>query len=259
MSELIKNKEIHLIISHLSNNFTRIISRDELRNTILDWGDNGIGDRFANKQYNYGCIYSNKKVKIYSENDDKISETILNEFYNIKNIKGNQIIGIYIFSKKINLINRNINNNIKKIIHNMSCVVCGSNSDIICDHKNDLYNDERIINTKTQVYDDFQPLCNHCNLQKRQILKIETSTQKIYSAKNIPTFKVYPFEFPWEKKIFDKNDINCKKDTYWYDPIEFNIKILWYIPFTFVLKELKKSIIKNMNLNNLMNKIIIID
>ena len=41
------------ILSNLSNNFTQIISRSSLReHKKLDWGDNGVGDRWANKKYN---------------------------------------------------------------------------------------------------------------------------------------------------------------------------------------------------------------
>jgi len=113
-----------------------------------------------------------------------------------------------------------------------SCVVCGSKTEIVCDHKNDLYNDVRVLNSNTQCINDFQPLCNHCNLQKRQVCKNEINTQKIYSAKNIPQFKIIPFEFPWEKKVFDVNNIQCKVDTYWHDPVEFNRKLIIYLSHT---------------------------
>jgi hypothetical protein len=132
---------------------------------------------------------------------------------------------------------------IKKEIIKNSCVICGTNTDIICDHKNDLYNDIRVLNTSTQELNDFQPLCNHCNLQKRQICKNEEKTQRIYSAKNIIRYKKYNFEFPWEKKIFDKNDINCKKDTYWFDPVEFENKIYCYLSYVIpILNEIKRII-----------------
>ncbi len=242
------------LIEKLSNHFTRIIPRNELRGTELDWGDNGIGDRFAKKQYNYGLVYSNKTTKIYSENDDEIPVKKLDEFIGkLTSCKTRQVVGIYVFSKKITNISRIIRADIKKIICSNPCVVCGSNSDIVCDHKNDLYNDARVLNTKTQLLSDFQPLCNHCNLQKRQVCKTEIFKQKIYSAKNIPSYRIYSFEFPWEKKVFDKNDIKCKEDTYWNDPVEFNIKLLWYIRFIFVMKEIKNKYYYKQMLTNLTN------
>lgn len=231
-------------LDELSNNGTRIIHRNEIRGTKYDWGDNGIGNRFAKKQYNYGVIYFNKKTKVYSENDDDIipNDLLIEFFKNNKfiNLSSNKVIGIYIFSKKNQgTETRPIRPDIKKYMYNNSCVVCGCTSEIVCDHKNDLYNDFRVLNIKTQTLEDFQSLCNHCNLQKRQICRDESNENKIYSAKRIITYKKYPFEFPWEKKCYDKNDINCKRDTFWYDPIEFNIKIIWYYPMTFVLKEFK--------------------
>jgi hypothetical protein len=121
--------------------------------------------------------------------------------------------------------------------------VCGSNSDVICDHKNDLYNDERVLNSTTQVLCDFQPLCNHCNLQKRQICKEEEQNQRIYSAKNIQRYKKYRFDFPWEKKVFDRNDIYCKNDTYWFDPVEFENKIFCYLSYVIpTINEIKNRV-----------------
>ena len=86
-------------------------------------------------------------------------------------------------------------------------------------------------------------MCNHCNLQKRQISKLEHQTKKIYSAKNIERYKIYPFEFPWEKKDFDVNDINCKFGTYWYDPVEFDKNIYYYLIYTIpIINEIKNKV-----------------
>ena len=164
----------------------------------------------------------------------------------VNNNNGSGIIGIFVHSKRVNTQNRNIDKKIHKKIINLSCIICGSNSNIICDHKNDLYNDDRILNIKTQLISDFQPLCQHCNLQKRQVSKNENKDKKIYSAKNIERYKIYSFDFPWEKKYFDKNDINCKNDTYWFDPIEFDKKIYYYISYTIpIINEIKKKVKNN--------------
>jgi|LakMenE01Jun11ns_1017448.scaffolds.fasta_scaffold9951034_6 hypothetical protein len=229
------------LIINLTNNYTSIISINDIKNNEkLYWGGNGIGDRWMNKKYNYAVIYSNKKYKVYSENDDNIPDELISNFIDNQN-KG--IIGIFVFSKRNNVINRTINKKIYKEIIKNNCIICGSNTDIICDHKNDLYNDIRVLNTKTQIYNDFQPLCNHCNLQKRQIAKIEEQNNKIYSAKNIKRYLEYNFEFPWEKKYYDKKDINCKKDTYWYDPVEFERKIYKYLLYTIpIITEIKTKI-----------------
>jgi 5-methylcytosine-specific restriction endonuclease McrA len=234
------------LVTKLSNNFTEIISIDKIKKyDKLYWGGNGVGDRWANKKFNYTVIYSNKKPKMYSENDnDEIPKEKLELF--LENNKGNGIIGIYVHSKRTNTKKRTISKEIHKQIICKSCVICGTHNDIICDHKNDLYNDEQVLHTKTQKITDFQPLCNHCNLQKRQICKEENEKQRIYSAKNIERYKKYNFEFPWEKKVFDKTDVSCKNDTYWFDPVEFENKIYCYISYIIpVITEIKNKVKNN--------------
>ena len=96
-------------------------------------------------------------------------------------------------------------------------------------------NNNRVLNVKTQLDSDFQPLCNRCNLIKRAIYIKEIKNNKLYSAKELEMYKVYPFEFPWEKKVFDITDISTKDDTYWYDPIEFQNKIYKYSAYIYPL------------------------
>ena len=234
------------IVIRLSNNFTEIISRNEIKQyKKLDWGNNGIGDRWANKKFNYISIYNNK-IKINSENDIEIivPEDLINQFrLENQNMKG--IIGIFVHSKRLKITKRPIKKNIDIEIKKNSCVSCGSSSDIITDHKNDLYNDNKVLDISSQDISDFQPLCNHCNLQKRQICKNEIKNNKIYSAKNLQKYKIIPFEFPWEKKAFIIDDITTKNDTYWYDPIEFNKKICYYSLYTIpIINEIKLKINK---------------
>jgi len=229
------------LATSLTNNFTKIISIDEIINSkILYWGGNGVGDRWCNKIFNYSVIYSNKTIKTYSENDNEILPNI--NIIKSDKINKKNIIGIFIHSKRLNKNKRPIQLKIKRIINNMSCVVCGSNTDIVCDHKNDLYNDFRVLDINTQTINDFQPLCNHCNLVKRTICKKEIDNNKIYSAKNITRYNQYNIEFPWEKKNFDLQDPFCKVDTYWYDPVEFDKKIYLYLTITIpIVKELKRN------------------
>lgn len=232
------------ILINLSENFTKIIPRSELlKYPSVNYGNNGIGDRLS-KKLNYTVIYSTGKTKLYSNNDnDFIHELLLNNFLKNNNEKNKGIIGFYIHSVRDTNYSRNINKAIITTINKKSCVVCGSNNNIICDHKNDLYNDIRVLSTNTQLINDFQPLCNHCNLQKRQIAKKEKENNKLYSAKNIPMYKIFNFEFPWEKKSFDITDITCKIDTFWYDPIEFNNKLMMYQLYVYpILQEIKKKI-----------------
>jgi 5-methylcytosine-specific restriction endonuclease McrA len=240
----IDENDITKLVIFISKNFTEIIPRKIISNyNIINWGNNGIGDRWANKKFNYTVIYK-EKTKTYSENYyEKIPELLIKNFQENNNKNGIGIIGIFVHSLRKKIINRTIKKDILNQIKILNCVSCGSFTDIICDHKNDLYNDERVLNTDTQLLSDFQPLCNHCNLQKRQISKNEIKNCKIYSAKNIQKYKIFPFEFPWEKKCFNVNDINTKFDTYWYDPIEFNNKIFLYLTITYpIISEIKLKI-----------------
>jgi 5-methylcytosine-specific restriction endonuclease McrA len=122
-------------------------------------------------------------------------------------------------------IDRPIKKSIKKHYKKQPCCACGSTSSLECDHKNDLYNDERVLNTKTQTLDDFQSLCAHCNSQKRQVNKKMRETGKRYGATNIPMLKVFGIDFIEGDETYDPKDINAMVGTFWYDPIEFMKKI----------------------------------
>jgi hypothetical protein len=237
-----------IIVKELSNNFTIPIPRNVLgQYPNLDWGKNGIGNRWCKKKFNYAMIYAGKKkYKVYSDNiDDTIPENTLSDFM-VQYKKQRGCIGIYVFSIKnpAHIEKRPISKRIRLHIAGKNCVSCGSRSDIIPDHKNDLYNDDRVLSSLTQTEQDFQPLCNHCNLQKRQVSNIEKQVCKIYSAKNLQKYQIYDFAFPWEKKLFDINDKSCKEDTYWYDPTEFERKIYYYVRFRMPINQLVKTHIK---------------
>jgi hypothetical protein len=246
MSQPIIKESIYELVIRATDNFTKILSTAEIKYkyTELYWGGNGVGDRWANKRFNYSVVYSKKQPNLYSENDDdKIPVEILNQF--LQTNKGAGIIGIFVHSIRTNSQQRPISKTIHKQITSLSCVVCGTRN-TICDHKNDLYNDSRVLSLETQLISDFQPLCNHCNLQKRQICKTEEQTERLFSAKNIQQYAIYPFEFPWEKKVFDKNDINCKTSTYWFDPVEFNKNIYHYSVYVIpIINEIKYKVKTN--------------
>ena len=242
-----ENKDtIEEMVLRLSNHYTKIIPTDELKQytTIKKYASlcrlgNGVGDRWANTKFNYTSIYS-KTHKLYSENDhEEIPPALLAEFR--EKHAGNGIIGIFVHSKRTHIVSRLIHKKIHKQITAMPCVVCGTGK-TVCDHKNDLYNDPRVLEKKTQQLSDFQPLCQHCNLQKRQVCKTEHATGRIYSAKQIAIYRVYDFEFPWEKKAFDKKDITCKDDTYWFDPVAFHQKINDYMTYRLpIIRAIKRK------------------
>ena len=102
------------------------------------------------------------------------------------------------------------------------CIVCGCSSSLIIDHKNDLYNDPRVLNSETQIKDDFQVLCNHCNLQKRQVSVRTRETGKRQPASQISSVAIFGYDFIDNRGTdLDINDPTAMVGTYWYDPIAF--------------------------------------
>ena len=120
---------------------------------------------------------------------------------------------------------RSIRDDIRKEILQRPCVSCGTNSRIEVDHKNDLYNDPRVLCLSTQELNDFQPLCKHCNDQKRQVIKRTKETGRRYAATNIPALAPFGIDFIKGDETYDPEDIHAMEGTYWYDPVEFATKI----------------------------------
>lgn len=134
-----------------------------------------------------------------------------------------KIIEVQMIGRNPNRIDsrRPIRDDVRKALQNRPCVVCGSRSDIVIDHKNDLYNDPRVLNAATQTIDDFQPLCNHCNLQKRQVSVEMRKTGKRYPATNIPSIAVFGVDFIFGDETYDPQDPNATMGSYWHDPVAF--------------------------------------
>ena len=131
-----------------------------------------------------------------------------------------QLLKIYGLQDKN--IYRPIRNDILQHYKEQPCCACGSRSNLVCDHKNDLYNDDRVLDIHTQTLDDFQCLCTHCNLQKRQVNKKTRQTNKRYGATNIPSLETLEVDFIEGDETYDKDDVNAMKGTYWYDVVEFH-------------------------------------
>jgi len=177
------------------------VSREKLIQSDLNWGNNGNG--------RHGIYFGDNRYNWEKQGTRKITRLKTNGF-NTNFLRGAK---------------RPIRKDIDKHHKKTGCIVCGSKSSLVTDHKNDLYNDPRVLNRRTQTIDDFQCLCNHCNLQKRQICKITLRYGKRIGATSIPSLSVFGLDFIEGDESFDKNDICAMKGTYWYDPIEFMKKI----------------------------------
>ena len=135
------------------------------------------------------------------------------------------------------------------------CLNCGTHSNLVIDHKNDLYNNKRILDTKSQKFDDFQRLCNKCNNHlKHSTHERERKSGKLHKAKDVGKFLRDNFEYPWEKGLteYKEKDNNknkiwiqeerhcCKYYSYWYDIEAFENKREWYL----LLRKVNLEIIK---------------
>ena len=189
---------------------TNIIPRRHFRGTILDWGNNGIGSRFARGKLDYVVLYSNRKYKVYAQEGD-ITEKEIDTFFKCNLTPRQGIVGIKIVGlrkkKKYHKIPRHIRKHYK---HSM-CVVCGTSSDIVIDHKDGFYDQKEL------DINDFQVLCNHCNLVKRQRYK-EIGDSKEFepiSANAIPHLQIFSEMFP-----------ECSpNESFWYDPCAYTQRI----------------------------------
>jgi hypothetical protein len=111
---------------------------------------------------------------------------------------------------------------------------CGKSNDTVVDHKNDLYNDPRVLDMKTQTIDDFQPLCNGCNLIKRAYNVKMLKTGKRFDACELPILKHLGVNYTSGNENFDIKDVNTLQGVYWTDIEDF----------------IKKALIRNITIYN---------
>jgi len=198
--------------------------------TELRFGNGGGWSRldgdFGKK--NKICIVKTNGDKRFSWNPDAEEEEHINSqltAFGTPEGKGKTIMLIKFCGKQNEISGRPIRKNIRNALLLSPCVVCGTNSQIEIDHKNGLYNDPRVLNSKTQTVEDFQPLCKHCNDQKRQTCVWQKNQGKRYPASMIPQLAIFGIDFVEGDLTLDETDVNSLKGTYWYDPVDFMIKL----------------------------------
>ena len=211
-------------------NQTRFVSKDEFIGEYSELFFKNGGDwcRYSslNKSiYKFATMKANgREIKLLWKATDIEEKEVEKSFKdNCEIVKGNQIQYFKIFGIKNEQqgCNHPIREDIKEYYKNKACAHCGTNTDLQCDHKNGLYNDSRVLNTKTQTIDDFQSLCRHCNCQKRQVEKKTKETSIRYRATNIPSLAIFEIDFIEGDETINFEDVNALKGTYWYDPVEF--------------------------------------
>lgn len=132
---------------------------------------------------------------------------------------GNKIDRVRLVGKRKIVVNQGIRIDIKNDIRKRRCVVLDV-SQVEVDHKNGRKmkkgGDARVLNSKTQTLDDFQPLSKAANNAKRQHCKDCAKNNIRFDAKLIG----YPISYYKGSKEHSGKPNGCV-GCFWYDPIEF--------------------------------------
>lgn len=231
-------EEIISKVKDITEDYNSILSIEKAIELGLHGGaHNGSGDRtklskiFINITFYGSNANPNIYPKCYGETID-IDKDLIDKYKKERIAKGlpqeKGVIGFIIIGENKNETkNRPINPDIKKHYKKKACIICGT-SKTVCDHKNDLYNDFRVLDIKTQHICDFQPICNNCNLRKRSV-SLKTVKEKKRQPPPPAILQCFGISFTKGNEDYDPEDPDAMVGTYWYDPIAF-------------LEECKKSI-----------------
>lgn len=226
------NKRLILESNYLDENcFSQFIKRDDLQHPLAYTSGDSVfrGDGYLCGKYKI-FRYSrnldlNKKSRYWNLTDDDISLIEKHHQSLPFSQEGayNRVQYIRFYGILENaLIDKGIRQDIRDEICRRCCANCGTNSNIEVDHKNSLKNDPRVLNTHTQTIDDFQALCRHCNIVKREKEKRAKLQGRRYGARNELR---YGIDFTQGDFTLDINDPNWYIGTYWGDCIAFKQNI----------------------------------
>jgi len=104
------------LVKKCTDDFKNILPRNEIRkHKELDWGDNGIGNRWCDKKLNYIAIPRYRNPIMYTDAEEDIKDyiDIINKFKNEYNGTDKGIIGIKILSIRTTTDSRYIKKEIK--------------------------------------------------------------------------------------------------------------------------------------------------
>ena len=181
--------------------------------------DATLGKKYKFFRFSNTLDYKKKsRCWILSDQDKQNLENIHSDLNFEKNGLVCEFIQFYGFAPE-EVIDMGIRTGIRRLVCAKRCVACGRQDDIQCDHKNDLKNDPRVMDTQTQTIDDFQPLCRGCNDLKRSALQHVHKTGTRYGATQLGMG--YKVDFVQGDETFDKEDPNWYVGTYWGDCLAF--------------------------------------
>lgn len=228
------NTQLISYVYQLTKQYRDILSIESALELGLHGGPgNGSGPRTKlSKLFINTTIYgSNKQPITYPKSYEEYIELSKDHHNLINNYKQNRhqlnlpsttgVIGFIIHGENTDINkSRPIRTDIKQYYKQQVCILCGTNH-TICDHKNDLYNDPRVLSIETQRLDDFQALCNSCNLRKRAVSLKRDKLQKRQPPPPVIVSMNGGIQFTVGDESYNPLDPNALVGTYWYDPIQF--------------------------------------
>jgi hypothetical protein len=223
--------QLILELSDYKEEGSRLVSTDEFvgkyaRLAMGNGCDFGRKTSRLYRDYKLAIRYVTGKLELSWEDDgidEKERELVNRDFDSLPKAGGRKITHFKIYGRRdADRVSRAIPARVREHFKGARCVVCGNGS-IEIDHKNGLYNFPK---GYTFGVEDFQPLCTHCNQQKRQSIVRTKETGKRYKATNIPMVEVLRVDFTQGDESYDPSDPNAMVGTYWYDPVDFTRKAI---------------------------------
>tara|TARA_B100000676_G_C17884333_1_gene735649 strand:- start:178 stop:909 length:732 start_codon:yes stop_codon:yes gene_type:complete len=215
------------LVASITNHYQKILSKEDAINLGLTGkANNGAGNRDKIQElFDVTAFYGNsRESKRYPENKEPDEAVIkqIEEFKKHLPKKTGAIVGYKIHGLRStsHSYDHPIRKDIRTHFKGKPCVFCGQKGDCV-DHKNDLYNDTRVLSEDTQTESDFQSTCNACNTIKRGHSYKTKLSGKRFPATNIPSLAVFEIDFLIGDESYDKDDPNALVGTYWYDPVAF--------------------------------------
>lgn len=188
---------------------------------------NGCGDQVSYEELNE-LLLSKGHTKItangdsffrdISEKEERINSdglTVIDGIwkgYRIRKTKsGTQNLSVQLlgYDEDYQKIYNSIPSHVKSHLSGRRCISCGSSARVLPDHKDGR---KRAGQGYYNSIDQFQPLCNHCNLTKREFCKKCRNTEKRFDASDLG----YKIGFYSGSQRWEGSCAGC----YWYD-LEF--------------------------------------
>jgi hypothetical protein len=223
VKKLLDELIVKTIVLSVTDNFQKILPKEtSVKLGLTKPAANGAGPRSRlGVMYDFTAIYGNATESRRYPVDYDLDETDLQKIEDFKRSIPTTpaVVGYLIHGYNTDPVSKHpIRKDIREYYKGKPCVFCGGKGDCV-DHKNDAYNDKRVLCENTQDKSDFQPTCNACNIIKRGFRHKTRESGK--RALPPPQIRILKIDFLVGDESFDEDDPNTLVGSYWYDPIAF--------------------------------------